>query len=565
VDLPDPEVARRVRTFNAVMFISVFVVSLIALVLALMGPMGWAEAPYTYLAPLFPLSLVPVSLFCIRGAKRGHVEAMARLYVGLNALGIILVTLFFDGAVSPTWVLFLWTIALSGTLLRPQVGLFMALGVLVLYALVWTASAVEIGGIPLYTPAISYHPEARIFYFIAFSLIMILSVALLTYLLIKDVQRAYENLRHTAEDLKEVGRSLESRVEERTELLRRRADQFRAIAEVNRAFSEVQGLTSLLEEAVDLISQKLRFYHTGIFLLDADREYVRLQAASSEGGQRMLERSHKLEVGFQSVVGYAAATARPRVALDVGEDAVWFNNPDLPETRSEVALPLIVRGSLIGVLDVQSREVAAFSEDEIQILSILADNVAAAIEGTRLLEETQHALDQLERYQQMDTVGGWRKALARRNREVAFSYDRVALQHNVDIDDALPFQAAGVTKLQTVQRDGRHFLLAPVRVQEQTVGVLAFEGQRPWTDEEQRLTETVVAQLGLALENARLLESTRLNALQERARSEILQRVRGSVQIDAILRRTAQELGQALQVEHSRIQLIPPGDGEGRD
>ena len=148
----------------------------------------------------------------------------------------------------------------------------------------------------------------------------------------------------------------------------------------------------MLSSAVRLISERLDFYHTGLFFVDPSGEWAVLQAASSEGGRRMLERGHRLRVGAQGIVGDVAARGMPRIALDVGRDAVFFDNPDLPDTHSEMAMPLRSRDVVIGVLDVQSRERGAFTPEDIGVLQTLADQVALAISNARLFSEAQEAL-----------------------------------------------------------------------------------------------------------------------------------------------------------------------------
>jgi GAF domain-containing protein len=145
-----------------------------------------------------------------------------------------------------------------------------------------------------------------------------------------------------------------------------------------------------------LVTDQFGFYHTGVFLINETGDQAVLQAASSEGGRRMIERGHALPVGTQGIVGYVAAQKKPRIALDVGADAVFFNNPDLPMTRSELALPLLVRHKILGVLDIQSDKPQAFNADDIDVLQTLSDQVAVAIENARLLDETQAAIVQLE-------------------------------------------------------------------------------------------------------------------------------------------------------------------------
>ena len=170
--------------------------------------------------------------------------------------------------------------------------------------------------------------------------------------------------------------SLEQRVAERTteleaatQQVEHRAEQFEAIAEVARVISSIQNQEELLPRITHMISQSFGFYHVGIFLVDEDNQYAILRAANSVGGERMLARQHRLAVGHTGIVGHVTSTGSPRIALDTGADAVFFDNPDLPETRSEMALPLKVGDQIIGALDVQSTEPNSFTQEDINILS----------------------------------------------------------------------------------------------------------------------------------------------------------------------------------------------------
>ncbi len=194
---------------------------------------------------------------------------------------------------------------------------------------------------------------------------------------------------------------LERRVAERTADLHRRAIQLQAAAEVARDATGARELGSLLNRAVNLIQNRFGFYHAGIFLVDERGEYAVLRAATGEAGRQMLERGHKLKVGEVGIVGYVTDTSQPRIALDVGTDAVHFKNPLLPETRSELALPLKVGARVIGALDVQSRQAAAFDEDDVTVLQTMADQLAMAIENARLLHAMQQALRELAQERNM--------------------------------------------------------------------------------------------------------------------------------------------------------------------
>lgn len=182
------------------------------------------------------------------------------------------------------------------------------------------------------------------------------------------------------DELEESYRSLEERVLERTR-------QIQTASEVARDAVALREVEVLLNEVVTLISSRFNYYHAGVFLVDATGEYAVLRASSSEGGKRMLEKGHSLPVGKVGIVGYVTGSGNPRIALDVGADAYHFVNPDLPETRSEIALPLRSGDEIIGALDVQSTEPSAFGEEDLLVLQTMADQLAVAIENARLLED----------------------------------------------------------------------------------------------------------------------------------------------------------------------------------
>jgi GAF domain-containing protein/HAMP domain-containing protein len=354
--------------------------------------------------------------------------------------------------------------------------------------------------------------------------------------------------------LRDVYTSLEQRVAQRTADLERRAVQLEAAAEVARDAATIRELQQLLQETVHLISDKFGFYHAGIFLLDEARQYAVLNAASSEGGQRMLERGHKLEVGKVGIVGYVAESGEPRIALDVGEDAVFFDNPDLPNTRSEMALPLAVRGEIVGVLDVQSVEGGAFTDEDVGVLQAMADQVAVAIDNARLLEESERALNELEMLYGRQARQAWREQAAQRP---AYRYTGVGVE---------PLSPLGVPEsrgsgergaAQEPGQDGRR-LTAPIRLRGQHIGSIVLRRDpagEPWSSEEAMLVEEVSTQIALALENARLLEDTQRRAARERLVADITSKVRASSDVETIMRTAVQELGRALNADRTRVQL----------
>ena len=176
--------------------------------------------------------------------------------------------------------------------------------------------------------------------------------------------------------------------------LERRAIQLQAAAEVSRAVSSILDPDELIQQVVDLIRERFDLYYAGLFLVDTDPagesgEWAVLRAGTGEAGRQMMEQGHKLEIGGTSMIGWCVANQQARIALDVGVEAVRFDNPLLPETRSELALPLISRGQVLGAMTVQSAQEAAFTAADIATLQTMADQVAIAIENARLFDEAQ--------------------------------------------------------------------------------------------------------------------------------------------------------------------------------
>lgn len=203
--------------------------------------------------------------------------------------------------------------------------------------------------------------------------------------------------------LRDLVETLESRVRDRTrqlaeqnEALQLRSRQLQTVADVARSIVSSRQVDALLNLVTRLVSERFGFYHSGIFLLDEAGEYAVLRAASSTGGKRMLDREHKLRVGQVGIVGYVTGAGEPRIATDVGADAVFFNNPDLPETRSEMALPLKLGDLIIGALDVQSIEPDAFTQEDVALFTTLADQISVAIENANAYEISQQNLEEMK-------------------------------------------------------------------------------------------------------------------------------------------------------------------------
>jgi GAF domain-containing protein/HAMP domain-containing protein len=346
----------------------------------------------------------------------------------------------------------------------------------------------------------------------------------------------------TAEKLSGLVTDLEQRVEERTTALSRRTAQLLAATQVARQAAAIKDTATLLNDAVKLISDQFGFYHSGIFLLDVNNEYAVLQAASSEGGQRMLARGHRLQVGGQGLVGFTAAQKRARIALDTGADAVYFNNPDLPDTHSEAALPLIVHDRVIGVLDIQSEKPQAFNAEDIETFQTLADQLALAIENARLFNKMTSAVMQLEQAATHRVHEAWSRIS--QARQTGYEYTPLGIQPIAKQNT--PASETGKLKI-------------PITLHNQKIGEIKVkrkDGADNWNPREQAMLEEIATQVGLALENARLLDDAQQRAGRERAIGEISARIGSAHDVEAILRVTAQEIGKAISDSEVTVQIL---------
>jgi len=356
--------------------------------------------------------------------------------------------------------------------------------------------------------------------------------------LVKALDESHHTLREQTEGLEAAHKMLT----ERTKALE-------AIGELARDASSASNQQDLLNRVVNLVSERFGFYHAGIFLLNPSREWAVLQAASSEGGQRMLERSHRLRVGHEGMVGNVTYHGKPRIALDVGTEATFFNNPDLPDTRSEITLPLRVRNEVIGTLDVQSTEAEAFNEDDIAILQAIADQVAMVISNVRLFQAVQENLEAERRAYSDLSHKAWSELLRERQGWLGFRCDENGISR---------LNASGGlgAKLEMARTQSLP-LTIPIRIRGQTLGT--FEAIKPngaeWTQEEMDTALALVEQLNTALDSARLYQETRRRAERERLAGEITAKLRATNDPQVILQTAIQELRQALGATRTQALL----------
>jgi GAF domain-containing protein/HAMP domain-containing protein len=348
--------------------------------------------------------------------------------------------------------------------------------------------------------------------------------------------------------------------------LERRAAQAQAIAEIANKVAALQDPEELLPHITRLISKQFGFYHVGIFLLDSSQRFAVLKAANSAGGERMLARGHRLEVGKTGIVGFVSETGEARIALATERDEVFFNNPDLPDTHSEMALPLRVRNTLIGVLDVQSTEENAFSQEDIQALSTLANQVSIAIENSRLFEETRKSLAEVESLYRRYLGTQWQNATESRHISGfrSTSTGTEPLLQPVSLPEHDEALQTGHTILKTDGNESTS-LVIPVKIHGQTLGVLSLRQQsgRAWDEAEISLAQAIAERAAISAENALLFEQTAERAERERKVSEITSKIRSTNNPEEMIQIALTELKQALNLKDASI--IPSNTTPGKD
>jgi GAF domain-containing protein len=329
---------------------------------------------------------------------------------------------------------------------------------------------------------------------------------------------------------------LEDRIQERTHSMTRRMVQLRTAADISRAISALSNPDELLQQVADLVKERFGLYYVGVFLLDMTRENAVLQAGTGEAGKRMLSEGHQLSISGSSMIGWCIGNRSPRVALDVGSEAVRFNNPYLPLTRSELALPIIAHDTILGAISIQSEKPNAFDENDIAILQSIADSLSIARENDRLFNETRRSLEEIRTLNREYLQRAWSETMETQG-ELAYEFEN--------------------PQLIKVSEDNKT-IEVPMILRDEVIGYITLEMDHTnLSEEETSFVENITTQTAIAMENARLLHETERRAVQEQKLNALASRFARAMSIEEILRAAAQELGQLPTVAEVSVQMRP--------
>jgi GAF domain-containing protein len=538
---------------------------IVLLVLSLIPTLGPNADPNADTTIIFLISIILISILSLYSLKKGYLTFSGSILVAFVWLGFALQAYAADGVRDIIVVAFIAISLLASIVINWRAGsMLMVLSI----GMIWTLAILETNGFltPRFQEPIAYSRDLSLV-FVAIAVLIYFSTTILRDAITRAT-KSEQGLIASNKTLQDLNQTLEERVNQRTAELdnanrynSRRARQFEAISQVVRAVSSIQDLDTLLPQITKVISEQFNIYHTGIFLLDENREFAVLRAANSEGGIKMLARKHKLEVGETGIVGFVAATGQPRIASDVGADAVFFNNPDLPNTHSEIALPLRYAGQTIGALDVQSLQPNAFTQDDIEILIILADQVSTAIKNTLAFEETRKTVSKFESSLNEKTSESW-KVMRQKSLGMGFQLIGSTVRPLGNPLEGEHIQQVLTQNKAVLSNDGESDssnLTIPIRLRGQTIGIINLRTNDNYklTDDDTDIAMAVTERLSLAIESATLLQATQHRADIERLTTDISSKISSSTRFETILQTAAQELSKALGGSDVLVQIEP--------
>jgi GAF domain-containing protein len=307
-----------------------------------------------------------------------------------------------------------------------------------------------------------------------------------------------------------------------------------------------------------------------VFLVDEEQKQANLFASTGTAGRQLLLRRHFLPVGSQSVIGQVTERAEPVIASDTDASLVHRRNELLPDTRSEMALPMRIGDQVIGALDVQSVAPNAFDADDVAVFQIMADQLAIALENARLYADLERARDSIIAIERRATGEAWRAYGHERVQSAPLGYrlqEESLEPHNEQPPSAMG-EALRSGRLITMKSGDSDISLAvPIKVRGEVIGAFGFGGEdlHSLSEEDIALLETVADRVGLALENLRLVEQTARRAEHEQIINEITAKIVGSTDVSHILQTTVKELGRVLRAPQTSVQLRQELKGEGHE
>lgn len=475
--------------------------------------------------------------------RRGHINFTGRMITTIFWIFIATVSIFYDNLINPTTPSFIIVVIIAGLTVSARAAVTTTL-LTIVYSIVY----IFLQNASILTPLLNID----VLNYIILAVFDMAMAAFLTVIANRTTNQTLNQLNATRQDLidsnqelSEIQTYLQETVTQRTNQLEKRTHYLEAASQVAKQSLSTFNLQEMLDKIALLISDQFGFYHVGIFLLDDRGEWAVLRAASSPGGKQMIARNHRLEVGRQGIVGFVTSIGQARISQDIELDRIHSVTLELPDTRAEMALPLIARNKMIGALDIQDSNPNVFSEDDIPVLQTVADQIALAVENIRLYQQTQESLEEIQRVYGEYTQQAWFETY-QKNLLRSYRYSSGAVETIPDSDYIQPIG---------------NKVSVPIQIRGYNIGAIEIskeESPDEWTDDELRLLHTLSEQLGIALDSARLYNETQLRASTEHAISQISSDLWENMDINSILKTAAQKLRETLAVPEVTVRLTQP-------
>lgn len=334
-------------------------------------------------------------------------------------------------------------------------------------------------------------------------------------------------------------------------------DQIRASAEVAQAVSSILDPDELIARVVTMIQEAFGLYYVGIFVVDERKEWAVLRAGTGTAGQIMRERGHRIKIG-EGMIGWSIANAKARIALEIEDDNIRLATTELPETKSELAVPLRSRGTVLGAITVQDSQPNAFDEQSVTVLQQMADQVAIALDNAKLFVENQKALEASRQVSDEISQEAWNQYLSA-NSDIDFlatpQSETKILEDEWRSEMAKTFQVGDITQ------HGEKTVHIPIILRNQTLGVVRLrkrDEMGSWSQDEIELMDTLVDRLETALETARLYSDTQRQAARVSLTQDVTDKLHRSLNMDNLMQTLLQEVSSALGASDAFIQLSTP-------
>lgn len=481
---------------------------------------------HTYAIFISAIGLMVISLTFFALRKLSY---WVRSIVALAIIFVVANLVYFNSGWTGISILLLLLFSfLSTTLLYTtpsRIGLFLSLTTLLVWATLRFTNIVQGVGLAFTVNSLGI------------DLLIVLLTGITINLVIASIKSRYLEINSLNRSLREEKDTLTQKMDEQTSILERRVTQLKTAAEITKSISSIVDPQLLIRQVSDAVRERFALYYVGVFLIDPMKEFAVLQYGTGEAGRKMMANRHRLAVGGYSMIGWTTHTRKARIALDIGAEAVHFDNPLLPETRSELALPIATTANIYGAMTIQSEKQGAFDENDILVLQSIADNLAIALENNSSFEKTQKTLEEIRVLNKAFVQQAWGEALAVHG-DLEAEFENSQLESNV-----------GSTR--TVQ--------VPLYLRDEVIGQIDLEVVGDTLDAQQmEFLESISSQTSSALENARLIDESQRTASRQQKLNELSEQFSRALTIEDILKTAVQEFGHLPSVSEATISLLPP-------